>query len=100
MFRHHYRARLGERSEPAHLIRELAYVARPAIEHQILHRLFGESQIALRVLQRELLQVVIGERGNFHAPFAQWRQVQGDDAETVEEVLAEASLANQGAEVG
>ena len=41
------------------------------------------------------LQVVVGERRDLHAPLAQRRQVQPDDAETVEEVLAEAALADE-----
>ena len=89
MLGHQDGAGFGERREPPHLVCELPNVARPSIEHEVLHRLFGEAEVSLVHFLRIFLQVVIRERGDFDAPLAERRDHQADDIEPVEQILAE-----------
>jgi hypothetical protein len=95
MLGHQHRVTLGECGEPSHFVGELADVAGPTIEHEILHRFFGQAQVALVHLLRILLQVVAGERRDFDTPLAKRRNVQTHDIEPIVQILTEAALRDQ-----
>ena len=87
------RVRLGEGDDAPHFVGELADVARPRVEQQVFERFVAERDAALVLLVAELLQVVLEQRRNLLAPLAQRRQVERQDLEAVEQVLAEAAVA-------
>ena len=69
---------------------ELAHVARPAVLEQGRERVVREGLDRLAVLGRVPPQKEARERGHVAAAIAQRRQLDRDDIETIEEVLAEA----------
>ena len=90
----------GHRDHAAHFVGQLAHVAGPGVEQQVFERLVVERQASLLLFVAVLAQVVIDERRDLLAPLAQRRQLQADDVEAVEEVLAEAALGDELFEVG
>ena len=76
-----------------------AHVARPPVEHQVLHRLLGEAQAALLELARARSEEVLGQRRDLLAALAQRRHAAADDVQAVEEVLAEAAVGDELIEV-
>ena len=86
------RVGLGEGDHPPHFVGELTDVAGPGVEEQVLERLVAQGDAPLALLVAELLQVVLEERRDFLAAFAQRRQVQRQNLEAIEEVFAEAAL--------
>ncbi len=100
VLRHQDAAGFAEGDEPAQLVGELPHVAGPAVEDQILHRVFGDTKTGFLRLPAVLLEVVLNEERNLFAAFAQGWHGQPDDVEAIEEILAEASLAHHLLEVG
>ena len=94
------RVGFGEGDHAAHLVLELADVAGPAIEEQALHRFFGDAQLAFLEFLGGAGDEVVDEAGDLVAAFAQRRDRQADDVEAVEEVLAEAAVADGVFEIG
>ena len=90
----------GERDHAADLVLQLADVARPPAQQQVLHRVFGDAHVALAEFGGGLRDEVADERRNLVAPFAQRRDAQADDVEPVEQVLAEAPVLDLLFEVG
>jgi hypothetical protein len=58
----------------------------------LLHRLLGHAEVGLLRRVREALEVEVDEGRDFLAALAERRQFERDDAQAVEEVLAEAAV--------
>ena len=71
---------------------QLADVAGPGVVHEHLHGLGRHLGVGPRVLRRVLPEEVLGEHRNLVAPLAQRRQVDRDDVEAEEEVVAELAV--------
>src|SRR5579862_2819866 len=56
-----------------------------------LEHFFGERRSFALVLRFELRQEIVGERRDVFAAFAKRRQIQSDDVDAVEKILAEAA---------
>src|SRR5439155_10201726 len=67
---------------------------------QVLHRLFGEADLAFLELRGRASEEVVDEAGNLVAPLAERRNPKADDVETVEEILAKAVVADEQLEIG
>src|SRR5262245_25814788 len=93
------RVGLGERHHPLDFVLQLADVARPAIEQEAFERFLGDGEAALVELLGGAFDEVVHEAGDFVAPFAEGADAEGDDVEAVEEVFAEAPLADRVVEV-
>ena len=92
--------RFGERDHPAQFVLQLAHVAGPGKQQQLLHGVFCDSDLALAVFGRRAHHEVVHERGNLVAPLAQRRNLQRDDVEPVEQIFAESSVLHRLFEVG
>ena len=68
---------------------ELAHVARPVIAHQHVDRRRGDALHVLAVLQRELLQEVVGEQQDVGLALAQRRHEDREHVQAIVEILAE-----------
>ena len=91
------RARRQNR-EPLDQVRELAYVAGPGVRREQLHRTGVEAHRppqAGGLADREVLH----QRGDVVRPLSQWRNVQGQDVEPEQQVLAELPLLGRFGEV-
>jgi hypothetical protein len=88
------RGGLGERDHPAHLVLQLADVARPAVQQQPLHRLVGDAEVAFLEFLGGAGDEVVDEGGDFVAAFAQRRDRQAHDVEAIEQVFAKAAGAD------
>jgi hypothetical protein len=84
----------GEDDAALHGVFEFANVAGPLIVHQDAHGFGGERTVFGAVLFRVELEEVCCEERDIFAAGAEGRQLQADDVEAVEEVFAEAALAD------
>ena len=71
---------------------QLADVARPVVLHQQVERRSGQLETGFAVLLAVLREEVLREQRDVVLPLAQRRQVDADDVQAVEEVLAEAPV--------
>ena len=71
---------------------ELAHVARPVVVHQQVERFRRELEFGTRVLLAVLLEEVLHQQRDVVLALAQRRQLDRDDVQPVEQVLAEASV--------
>src|SRR5207249_6256160 len=78
---------------------QLAYVDRPDIRAQELQRAGRVAENRLARLLGVLAQEVLGEQRQVFAALAQWRHADGHAVEAVVEVLAEAAILDQLAEI-
>src|SRR5271165_2354926 len=67
---------------------EFAHIARPVIAHDRKQGFVTQREL-LPALPADAVEEVRGERWNVFLAFAQWRQLQVDHVEAVEEILAE-----------
>ena len=94
------RVGLGERDHPPDFVLQLADVARPAVEQEAFERFLGDGEAALVELLGGAFDEVVDEaRGFRRAVRGAGGMRQGDDVEPVEEVFAEASVADRVVEV-
>ena len=84
----------GEHDAALDGVLEFAHVAGPVVIDQGAQGVGGEAARAEAVLVRVEVEEVLGEQGNVFAAGAQRRQIDGDDVEAVEEIFAEAAVAD------
>ena len=91
---------VGERDHPPDLVRELADVAGPVVEHQVLEHFVGDRQVAFLLFVADPPQVVLDQWRNLLAAFAERRNCEADHVQAVEEILAEAAFGDEAFDVG
>src|SRR5262252_5647927 len=69
------------------------------MRHEALHGLRCKSLEGLGTLPIKALQEVVGKQRNVFASFAQRREVDGDDMDTIVEILAKSPLVDGPAQV-
>src|SRR5581483_4111746 len=74
---------------------QLADVARPLVGAEVAQRAGGDAQDALACRRREALEKVAGEQGDVFFAVAQRRDFDGDDAQAIVKVFAEAAFGDE-----
>src|SRR5215469_937031 len=85
----------GHDHEPLHHVAQLADVARPVVGQEVRERLHGDRLGSLGVLARVERDEVLDEQRDVLGALTQGRHLDRDDREPVEEIFAEAALADQ-----
>ena len=85
----------AQHGDPLHQVLELAHVARPVVAAQDLERGVGDRLDLGAALLVQHLEEVHHEQRDVLAPLAQRRHLDRDHVEPVEEVLAEAPVADR-----
>src|SRR5438445_728234 len=87
--------RPAQHHRPLDDVAQLAHVARPVIALELLVRLAGEAADLAVVLPIELLDEALAQQRNVLAALPQRRQVDREDVEPIEEVLAQLAVGNR-----
>ena len=80
---------VAEDHRPLDQVLQLAHVAWPVVVHEQPHRLGRDLAMGLVVLDRVLLEEVVGEDRNFFTPLTQGRQLNADDVQPEEQVFTQ-----------
>src|SRR5437899_9770054 len=83
-----------------YFVAKLAHIARPISNHQEVDGLWCYLHVFSPKLRRVVVDVVVNDRGDLRATFAQWWHAQANDVQAIIKILAKAAVGDHLFKVG